>query len=286
MTTFDGIDIPESQEYPITGQDHNDLVVPDLAGIFNQKARSIKAEINCCQVGTVQAFYPATQTVDVTLNVLRIVENAVKQYPVLVQVPVFIPSGGDGRLTMPIAAGDQCLVLFCDRSIEAWATTGNVAAPSSERTHDLSDGVAIIGFFPASKSIGDYGTGGPELKHGDASLQIQNGVKALLKRGANIVKVGSNGISISNGTLSLAVEMAVMWAASILKNAQHIAVHTALDTLLAALAADTGLNATSRAAATAAKAATTTATPVFTAQNALEVTAKDNIGMIIRGDLA
>lgn len=266
MNLFDGIEIPTAQEYPITRQDHIEIPPPDLATVMNKKMKALKAEINCCQVGTVQAFNPATQTVDVTLNVLRIVENEVKQYPVLVQVPVFIVSGGTGRLTMPIAAGDQCIVLFCDRSIEAWATAGTVAAPSSERTHDLSDGVAIVGFFPANKALPDVNPNGPEMKHGTAKISIEG-----------------NKVKIVNASVSYGVQLAAMWACRILMTASTLAQQKLMNTLLTALAADSGLNATSRAAASAAAGGGVIHDGVLTAQGANEVTASDNIGMIIDG---
>ena len=258
--------IPEQQEYPITKQDQVRFHTPDLAKLFAAKGQALKAEINCVQVGTVQAFNAATQTVDVTLNVLRIVENVTKQYPVLVNVPVFIPSGGDGRLTMPITAGDQCIVLFCDRSIEAWATAGTVAAPSSERTHDLSDGVEIVGFFPGSKPLSGLNQKGPEMRHGTAKISIEN-----------------NKIKIKNTAIDYGFQLASMWACRILMTASTLAQQKLMNTLLTALANDSGLNSTSRAAASAAAGGGVIHEGVLTTQGANEVTASDNIGMIIDG---
>ena len=65
--------------------------------------------------------------------------------PVLSGVPVFLPSAGFSP-----APGDACLLLFADFCLDAWlATSGEAALPPSPRAHDLSDAIALAGYFPA-----------------------------------------------------------------------------------------------------------------------------------------
>lgn len=65
--------------------------------------------------------------------------------PLLVDVPIVFPSGGGFTLTFPIADGDECLVVFSSRCIDAWWDSGKVSIQSDLRMHDLSDGFAIVG---------------------------------------------------------------------------------------------------------------------------------------------
>lgn len=67
--------------------------------------------------------------------------------PLLVDVPVQYPQGGGCVMTFPIAPGDECLVIFSSRHIDSWWDSGGVQPPMSPRMHDLSDGMAIVGFF-------------------------------------------------------------------------------------------------------------------------------------------
>jgi hypothetical protein len=73
------------------------------------------------------------------------IQNEVLQ--VLSGVPVQFPRGGSFRLTFPIAKGDTGLVVFADRSIDAWlqGPAPSDTAPTDARRHSLSDAVYIPG---------------------------------------------------------------------------------------------------------------------------------------------
>lgn len=142
------------------------LSTPDLRALLNLLKTEVFTTFNCHQLGTIQSFDATKQTASVSINVLRQVPNLEVNppeyktiaYPLLVDVPVFINSGGTGRLTFPVAAGDTCLVLFNDRDIDTWFSTGNVAAPNTQRTHDLSDGLALVGFRSLANALTDFDT--------------------------------------------------------------------------------------------------------------------------------
>jgi hypothetical protein len=65
--------------------------------------------------------------------------------PVLVDVPVCFPQAGGFLLTLPIAVGDEVLVIFASRCIDSWWQSAAVGPPMELRMHDLSDGFAIPG---------------------------------------------------------------------------------------------------------------------------------------------
>lgn len=65
--------------------------------------------------------------------------------PLLVDVPIVYPQGGFGILTFPIKKGDECLVMFADRCIDAWWQNGGIQGQIEFRNHDLSDGFALVG---------------------------------------------------------------------------------------------------------------------------------------------
>ncbi|MCT9017100.1 Gp138 family membrane-puncturing spike protein, partial [Cupriavidus gilardii] len=46
--------------------------------------------------------------------------------PLLVDCPVQFPSGGNCTLTFPVKPGDECLVVFASRCIDAWWQSGGV----------------------------------------------------------------------------------------------------------------------------------------------------------------
>jgi hypothetical protein len=75
------------------------------------------------------------------------------QLPPLVDLPIAWPGGGGVTLTFPIKKGDECLVVFASRCIDAWwqqgsgnaGAPGSIALPPDDRMHNLSDGVAYVG---------------------------------------------------------------------------------------------------------------------------------------------
>lgn len=109
-----------------------------------------QAEIWTALPGIVAAFDAAAMTVSVQPAIRGLItgeDGAVRQasLPMLINVPVIWPQGGGFVLTFPIAAGDECLVVFASRCIDGWWQSGGVQSPAEQRMHDLSDGFAIVG---------------------------------------------------------------------------------------------------------------------------------------------
>ena len=160
---------------------------PDLKSLLSQMVQGVFYGLNCHQLGTIVSFDSTKQTAVVSINVLRTVpDNSVTPavfktvpYPQLLDLPVFIASGGTGALTFPITAGDTCLVLFNDRDIDTWFSTGGVSAPNSQRAHDLSDGLALVGFRSMANLLADYQTDRVRLAYGATLLDLKDKVRLL-----------------------------------------------------------------------------------------------------------
>lgn len=154
----------------ITQPNNERLYPPDLAEFISRRMRDISSRINCMLIGKVVSFNANFQTVDVEVQLTRVIKNVgastdtvepkntIKTYPRLVSVPVVFLQGGVSYLTFPIAAGDTCIVLFFDRDIDIWLNENQVAPPNSERLHDLKDAVAIVGIRNFLNPLPNYNT--------------------------------------------------------------------------------------------------------------------------------
>lgn len=170
------------------------ISIPDLRSLLQMMQQEIAVNFNCHQIGTIVSFNSSLQTATVQLNVLRVITDptitppmlVTKSYPLLVDCPVFIASGGSGALTFPIAKGDTCLVLFNDRDIDVWWSTGNIAEPNTSRTHDLSDGLVLIGFRSKANALADYDTTHARLGFAGGALRV--GDKVALDGNASTLK--------------------------------------------------------------------------------------------------
>jgi hypothetical protein len=97
-------------------------------------------------------------------------EGTTKQVdiPLLLDVPVVFPRGGQTTITMPIGAGDEVLVVFASRCIDAWWQSGGTKNVAMEaRMHDLSDGFAIPGPFSQVTKITNFSSSNLQIRSND-----------------------------------------------------------------------------------------------------------------------
>lgn len=119
---------------------------PEMADLVNKVKADIGYNLNCVQVGTIEVYNQLNNTASVSINYKRKLANGdVLAYPLLVDCPVFILSGGESYVSMPVARGDQCIILFNDRDLDNWWYSGAVDVPASPRCHNISDAMALVG---------------------------------------------------------------------------------------------------------------------------------------------
>lgn len=94
--------------------------------------------------------------------------------PVLLDCPVFFPSGGGVTLTFPLRNGDECLVIFSSRCIDAWWQSGGIQVQPELRMHDLSDGFCFAGVSSVPNVIPAISPDVAQLRtdSGDTYLEI------------------------------------------------------------------------------------------------------------------
>jgi hypothetical protein len=81
---------------------------------------------------------------------------------------------------MPLTRGDYVLLVFCERSIDAWLSIGGIVDPDDYRKFDLSDAVAIPGLFP-------FGQGQSVVSD---HLQIRNGEAIITVKSTGDIEIG------------------------------------------------------------------------------------------------
>jgi hypothetical protein len=89
--------------------------------------------------------------------------------PILPDVPLVFPRGGDCTLTFPVKKDDECLVIFASRCIDNWWQNGGVQPPFEHRLHDLADGFAIVGPFSQATKIANISATTTQLRSNDGT---------------------------------------------------------------------------------------------------------------------
>lgn len=156
----------------------NDPSLPNLLTFFKKELFN---SLNCHHIGTIQKFDPAEQTCQATINYKMtfyktnekgIQETYYEDYPVIIDAPAIILSGGEANLTFPISPGDECLCIFNDRDIDAWFAYGQVKENETARMHSFTDALVLVGLKSLAKKITNYDTSHAQLSWGNAKLGI------------------------------------------------------------------------------------------------------------------
>ena len=109
-----------------------------------------QAQIHTAMPGVIVSYNAATMTavVQPALQGVRTMMDGTRQ-PVTISpiadVPVQFPGGGGHIFTFPVAPGDECLIIFSERSIDNWHQHGGTQQPSDWRMHDINDAFVLVG---------------------------------------------------------------------------------------------------------------------------------------------
>lgn len=152
-----------------------------LASNIKQGVESRLKELHTSTPGIVESFDPETQLASVQPAIRRIFVTrdgdteilTPSDLPILINVPVIFPRGGGFSLTFPVKKGDECLLTFCERSIDNWHETGKVKKPGARRFHSLSDATAFVGLSSLPNKIPNYDPANTEIKKDDGSVSIK-----------------------------------------------------------------------------------------------------------------
>lgn len=131
--------------------------------------------------------------------------------PVLVDVPVVWPRAGGFALTLPVAVGDEVLVVFSARCIDAWWQHGGSGPSLEPRMHDLSDGFALLAPTSQPKVLANVQADGIELRNEARTkyIKLTNTriyIKGDIVHEGNLTQTGTqqvSGLVSANGGLAV-----------------------------------------------------------------------------------
>ncbi len=155
--------------------------IATLASNIKQGVEARLKDLHTASPGIIESFNPSTQLATVQPAIRRIFVTrdgdteilTPSDLPLLINVPVIYPRGGGFSITFPVKKGDECLLVFCERSIDNWHETGKVSKPAARRFHSLSDAVAYVGLSSLPNKIESYDSENLEIRKDDGSANIK-----------------------------------------------------------------------------------------------------------------
>lgn len=140
---------------------------PELADIIRQAIEDRLAEVHVMLPGRIDSYDADLQKADVEPMIRRLQHTSEgeisEELPVIPGVPVVFFRAGGFKITTPVAKGDRCMLVFCERSIEIFQTSDlrrgdepsliSQADPQTFEMHNLSDPVALLGWYNDAEAL-------------------------------------------------------------------------------------------------------------------------------------
>jgi hypothetical protein len=150
---------------------------------WKELIRQAAADLRVAIPGIIQSFDPVRQlaVVQVALreNVRTVVNTTTGQSSYkdvaiqpLKDVLVVIPRGGGYSFTLPLRAGDECLLVFGDMARDLWWVRGGVQNQFEKRRHDISDAFCIPGPWSNPRALANWSTTSAQLRSDDGTVVI------------------------------------------------------------------------------------------------------------------
>jgi hypothetical protein len=151
--------------------------------------------------GIITSYDPAKQRASVRCAIKRrYPDGTLTEMPVIQDVPVQFPKGGNFHFTWPVAAGDECILVFSERSLEVWKRDGGVVNPIDGRKFNISDAVALVGVSTSKKFIPGASATKARMVNGSTEVELDASGKTTIKSAAATMEMLANGeVKISNG---------------------------------------------------------------------------------------
>lgn len=178
----------------------------DLFNVLEALKNNIYCNINCVKVASVVSFDIDTLVSCCQIKGKRLLglkkdgNQELTDYP-LVYAKTYFLGYGDIGITHPIVEGAEGILLFNDRELETWYTTGESSNLAYDRTHDLSDAIFICGLCSQPNlSLIQYLENCLNIYYKETSIQ-------LLETGINIFgDTNITGIITSDGLVDTTAE--------------------------------------------------------------------------------
>lgn len=212
---------------------------PHLVDALNLLKRDVMLNLAAHHIGTVQSFNAMNQTCTVTINYPKTYfeldpktgqySPTLVQYPLLLDCPCIVLGGGTAALSLPIQAGDECLLLFNDRDLDTWFAGGAGAAVATPRLHSFSDGIALVGLRSSGHLLGNYDIARGVLRGGTAVVGVNTSNNKILL--ANVAPSGNDGSYTYSTTLNTLLQNLSTQLENLISAVNTLVTQTALITV-------------------------------------------------------
>ncbi len=179
---------------------------PTMTNALEAVIQKSLLEMNTCLPGQIESFNPATgmDSIQPSIKIKYVKDDEVVNLPIINDVPIIFPRAGESAITFPLKKGDGVLIIFSQRSIERWKSTGGIVEAGDPRHHALSDAFAIPGAYDQTSSISGFDADNLVIRNGNASkVTVKPEEIEIAVGSAKLVVTKDGKFSIGNGVINL-----------------------------------------------------------------------------------
>lgn len=183
-------------------------VLPSALDVQDENLRHALGDLHTCMPGEVVAVRSGTRDARQFVDVLPMLQRAVtdadgeplnEALPVLQMVPVGYMRGGGFFLSVPLRIGDIVLLVFAERSLDAWIETAIAGAHSPVVPGDLAmhtlQGAIALPLGPAPRSALLTGVDGADMVLGTSSGTV---LARFRPDGSVVLAEGTQYVALAN----------------------------------------------------------------------------------------
>jgi len=125
----------------------NEVTMPEA---IRTAVSSLMSEVNICLPGKIiKVIDYQKRKITVQPQIKKVfLDGEELEPPIIENVPLHYTGTSKAILHFPIEVGDPVIMIFSQRSLDNWLTSGKMSTPGHRRFFDLSDAIAIPGLMP------------------------------------------------------------------------------------------------------------------------------------------
>ena len=128
-------------------------MMQEFVGQISKNMKEAMKGIHTAMPGTIVSFDSSTGLATVSPSMkFKKPDGTTIDYPAITGVPVIIPQamGQGATIAFPIKAGDGCLIVVAEQSIDFWLYGQET---DTDLDFDLSNAICIPGLFPSANAV-------------------------------------------------------------------------------------------------------------------------------------
>lgn len=128
-----------------------------LNSLIDDSVETRLKDLHTCTPGIIQSFDTQTKRAKIQPAITRVLVNGnLIAMPKLINCPLGIMRFNGFAITVPVKSGDECMIHFTERSLDAWIQFGDVRGPTDIRIHHESDAYFLPVHTSESNPLNSY----------------------------------------------------------------------------------------------------------------------------------